>query len=511
MSPLQIGLLCVLVACVFRLLLGHLTSPLRHIQGPFLARFTDLWRFWDVWKGHAELTQRRLHDEYGDVVLLGPKCVSLTDPALIKVIYGVKEKWIKSDFYSVNDFRIGNRIFPTGFSTRSEQQHTEITRPISNLYSSSSVLRYEDRMETTISTFIDRLSSFADSRMVCPIDKWFHYCAWDIIASITFGSPFGFLDNGHDFQSLIHRSILATDYFAVVGQLPLLDKLLAKNPVCPLGPPSSSAAAAFAAKQLQARLDESDKHDKATAPDFLDDFLAIKNQDPNIPDTRIVQWLMRNVGAGSDSTAISLRSVIYFVCRSANAKAKLQAEIDAHGISEQIQRGKVPAYSDLNKLEYLDAVVQESFRLHPAVALGLERVVPYGGFTLPDGRFLPAGTIVGVNPAVIQRRKDVFGKDADGFRPERWLRGRAEDGQWTESEEEFRTRLERMRGAMLVFGFGKRMCAGRHVAVIETIKITASLLGAFDVEFVGDREWKTRNSWFHYQWGMDVVLTKRAG
>lgn len=58
--------------------------------------------------------------------------------------------------------------------------------------------------------------------------------------------------------------------------------------------------------------------------------------------------------------------------------------------------------------------------MHPGVSFPLERVVPHGGAKLCD-MHIPAGTIVGVNAAVIHRNTDIFGADANDFRPERWL------------------------------------------------------------------------------------------
>jgi cytochrome P450 len=66
------------------------------------------------------------------------------------------------------------------------------------------------------------------------------------------------------------------------------------------------------------------------------------------------------------------------------------------------------------------AVMKEAMRMHPGVAFPLERVVPSGGMVICD-KHLPAGTIVGINPAVIHYNTDIFGADADKFRPERWL------------------------------------------------------------------------------------------
>jgi cytochrome P450 len=65
-------------------------------------------------------------------------------------------------------------------------------------------------------------------------------------------------------------------------------------------------------------------------------------------------------------------------------------------------------------------VIKESLRLHPGVGYPLERVVPKGGATL-CGIDIPAGTVVGMHAWVIHHNRNVFGEDADEFRPERWL------------------------------------------------------------------------------------------
>lgn len=64
--------------------------------------------------------------------------------------------------------------------------------------------------------------------------------------------------------------------------------------------------------------------------------------------------------------------------------------------------------------------MKEAMRCHPGVSYPLERVVPEGGINL-CGTHLEAGTIVGVNPAVLHHDKSIFGDDAAIFRPERWI------------------------------------------------------------------------------------------
>ena len=70
--------------------LQFFTSPIKHVPGPFWAKFTNLWRLLNVYTRHAEKTQRQLHDRYGSAVRLGPNMVSISDPDMINNIYSRK-------------------------------------------------------------------------------------------------------------------------------------------------------------------------------------------------------------------------------------------------------------------------------------------------------------------------------------------------------------------------------------------------------------------------------------
>ena len=64
-------------------------------------------------------------------------------------------------------------------------------------------------------------------------------------------------------------------------------------------------------------------------------------------------------------------------------------------------------------------------RIRPAVGLNITRLVPPGGAEI-DGKRYPGGTRVALNGWVLHRDTDVFGKDAEAYRPERWLEGDTE-------------------------------------------------------------------------------------
>ena len=72
-----------------------LFSPLRHIPGPFLCRFSEAWRAYLTTKGDVEVKNREWHAKWGAAVRVGPNVVSLNDPDLIRVIYTTKGAWRK--------------------------------------------------------------------------------------------------------------------------------------------------------------------------------------------------------------------------------------------------------------------------------------------------------------------------------------------------------------------------------------------------------------------------------
>jgi hypothetical protein len=74
---------------------NYLSLGVCSVPGPFLAKFSNLWRFIDVANGHAEATLYELHQKHGDYVRLGPKVVSVRDLDALKMIYGINKGYRK--------------------------------------------------------------------------------------------------------------------------------------------------------------------------------------------------------------------------------------------------------------------------------------------------------------------------------------------------------------------------------------------------------------------------------
>lgn len=95
MSLLQLSFTLVVIALLTSFILTYIRSPLKNIPGPFLAKFSNLWRFFNHYqKAHIE-TQIALHEKYGDAVRIGPNVVSVADPGLVKNIYSTRGTFLK--------------------------------------------------------------------------------------------------------------------------------------------------------------------------------------------------------------------------------------------------------------------------------------------------------------------------------------------------------------------------------------------------------------------------------
>jgi hypothetical protein len=93
LKALVIILAAAIVATIAR---NYFNKGFNKYPGPLLASFTDAWRFWSVHRGKSHLNLRRLHDQHGDVVRLGPNSLSFSNPEALKAIYSLNNRLTKA-------------------------------------------------------------------------------------------------------------------------------------------------------------------------------------------------------------------------------------------------------------------------------------------------------------------------------------------------------------------------------------------------------------------------------
>lgn len=144
-----------------------------------------------------------------------------------------------------------------------------------------------------------------------------------------------------------------------------------------------------------------------------------------------------------------------------------------------------------DSLHSVDAVIKETMRIHSTSSLGLPRVVPPGpGVELLNHHF-SQGTVLSVPAYTIHHSKEIWGPDADKFRPERWDKV---------SEEQ--------KSAFIPFSYGPRACVGRNVAEMELALIVSTVFRKYEFDLRQD-EMKTREGFLRKPLGLKVGMRKR--
>ncbi len=462
---------------------------LSHVPGPFLASLTNLVRLRWVLTRHAQHIHINLHKSYGSLVRIGPNAVSVGDPAEIQQIYGLTGNYLKSGFYPVLQPHAKGAAMPGLFNTQDENLHRVLKKPIANIYSMSNLVSFEPYVNSTMSVFFNELDArFVKTGRVCDLGVWLQRFAFDVIGEITFSRRLGFLEGAQDVDGIMHSIWHHFEKAAAVGQIPWVDKLWNKNRLLAwFWPPATSPIVRFATERADERIAKSELDDgEMNGRDFLSRFIEAKSKDDKTPDWALTAWTTSNVLAGSDTTAILLRTILYNLLRHPRSLQQLQIEL-----REAADRGNLSddavGWSEAKDLPFLDACIKEAGRLHPPFGLQLERIVPAGGAVI-CGKRLAAGTIVGINAWVAHRDESVFGSNASTWDPNRWLC--ADEGRRKLMERSLLTVRPRnpfMRGqgltlrSFLQFGAGHRSCIGKNISQLETYKLIPTLLRKYEV------------------------------
>lgn len=200
------------------------------------------------------------------------------------------------------------------------------------------------------------------------------------------------------------------------------------------------------------------------------DILSVAISSGGFTDDNLVDQLMTFLAAGHETTSSAMVWACYLLCQHPAIQSKLRTEI----------RSKLPSISDpsaavtaeaIDKVAYLHAVCHETLRFTPSVPLTM-RIAAHDATIL--GKPIPKDTTIIVAPWAVNRSPELWGPEAQEFKPERWLN---EDGIFNgnggaDSNYSF-----------LTFLHGPRSCIGQRFAVSEFACLLAAWIGRFEMEF----------------------------
>ncbi|KAF9548289.1 cytochrome P450 [Agrocybe pediades] len=162
--------------------------------------------------------------------------------------------------------------------------------------------------------------------------------------------------------------------------------------------------------------------------------------------------------AGADTTVSSVQSFFLAMALYPEIQKKAQAELD-----RVVGPHRLPDFSDRPEMPYINALVKETSRWNLVLPLAIGHMVSDDDEY--DGYFIPKGTVVYGNAWAILHDPTVYTNPSE-YNPERYLN----PGPNVRDPD------------CAAFGFGRRICPGRHMSDNSLFSIIASTLAVYDIK-----------------------------
>ncbi|KAI9851875.1 MAG: hypothetical protein M1824_002456 [Vezdaea acicularis] len=316
----------------------------------------------------------------------------------------------------------------------------------------------------------ERLLRCIPNAEVVDLQPLFYNFTLDVTCTVLFGGDFnslqgtdgaekGFSEAFNNAQFYLHDGVLTRTIGALTGRGRLLRACRQVHEFVDI-----MVAKALAATPPESAAAEASKHDDDRDPTNLLADLIHDTRDPIALRSQLLHVLL----AGRDTTACLLSWTFRALASHPPVFARLLSEVRSTlGTDPTLltRDALTPKH-----LPYLHNVLKETMRLWPPVPANsrtavIDTTLPRGGGD--DGSAPMAvrrGEIVGYVPYAMHRRQDLFGPDADAFRPERWdaLAG-----------------VPGLSKSYIPFNAGPRVCLGQELAVLEASYTLARLLMEF--------------------------------
>lgn len=246
-----------------------------------------------------------------------------------------------------------------------------------------------------------------------------------------------FLSNGRQRYALVMMSVLPIERFAGSRWLPLFRQL------------SELDDDLF--QLIRARRDGAQP---AVSQNVLDDLLNAKHEDgTSLSDQEVRDAIITILIAGHETTALALSWAITDISEHPEVADRLFQELAS------VTGGGPPNAEHLPNLEYLDATIRESLRLHPIAPFVVRKTMK--PLTVA-GHEYPAGIVLCPCSYLVHRRQDLYASPMR-FQPERFLERRYLPHEW------------------FPFGGSNRICLGMPFALYEMKVLIATLLSQVHV------------------------------
>ncbi|KAK3403125.1 cytochrome P450 [Sordaria brevicollis] len=485
------------VAAIFyvsRILYRLTFHPLAKFPGPKLAAITTWYEFYYdvIQEGQYTFKIGELHKQYGPIIRISPHELHISDPSYFEKLYRNDGRWDKWDWAYVAH----GRGLDTAISAPDHYLHKTIRQPLSPFFSKANVGRKLDLVRKHLDKLENIMSRKAAANQEFDLGAAISAWARDVSNEFIMGKCYDNLDKDDfdkDFTTLVtdngrlwrankHLPFLRLafslpwDFMIMVG-----DKGV-KNVFSNLKTTYRDTKAIIDAHLSSQSLSSSPKFpstENVPTNTIINEILSSTSLPPSLKSLdRIHQDIVVITAAGFETTASTLRLIIYHLFTTPTILTRLRSEITSHFPNFSGSDPSTYEYRELEQLPYLTAICMEGLRLSPALASRMQRIAPDRELIFPEGGkgkewTIPRGTPVGMTQILMHWDESIYGKDAREFNPERWM------------DEDFKKRVAGGERMWAPFSRGSRNCLGMHLAWAELYLCIATLAMHFDLEFPG--------------------------
>eukprot|EP00257_Ricinus_communis_P022343 XP_015582042.1 licodione synthase [Ricinus communis] len=245
-------------------------------------------------------------------------------------------------------------------------------------------------------------------------------------------------------------------------------------------------------REKQRKKNKSDgvKHEAMNFLDIMLDVMEDETAEMKLTRDHIKALLLDFLTAATDTTAVTLEWALAELINQPQVLAKAREEIN-----RVIGNERIVQESDNPNLPYIQAILKETFRLHPPIPMVARKSIQDCKIS---GYKIPANCLLFVNMWSIGRDPKYW-KNPLQFEPERFLQS---------SKEDSLTSCIDIRGQhyqLLPFGTGRRSCPGIALAMQELPTTLAAMIQCFDWKVINPPGMKNNGD------GNVVDMTERPG
>ena len=435
-----------------------LFSQHAHIPGPLPAALSSYYLSIFDLRLVRNRTIASWHRTYGPVIRIGPNEVAVADPQAFREIYQGKSRYDKSRYFK----RFALDGADCLFSITDYKEHQAKRRTIAGIYTKTAVTRNaEGFVRERVRVLLEEVARTASYDGHVDFLLLWACFSLDNITRYLYGVRNGTRNVETTVnQHLIRAKQQAQLWVPVSINLPWFYGSWFSKKVLPEAYVKSLEVGREVVG-LSMRLME--KHERDEERERGTSVYETMSDNGKGERGEMASELLDHLIAGQETTASVLTNLTWRLARHKTWQERLRDEIQKLDLAED----GLPLNSELEACKALDALIRETLRFHPVSSGRLERVVPEAGQTY-CGVFVPEGTIVTGQLLALHRNEAVF-SDPNTWRPERWLEA---------SEQE----LVEMERSWAPFGYGSRICIGRHLAMLEIKTAITALVSRFELE-----------------------------